>query len=209
VHESAIKKVVKGQKAAIRIDAFPDKPLTGVVHRVGILPDSSQRWMNPDVKLYGVKVTIDGLHEWLKPGMSAEVTVEIAKLDNVVFVPIQAVTPTGEDRAVNVISALGKTERRVVKVGEFNNQFIEITEGLKDGERVLLRAPMEEENKAKKDLEGKGAKEEKSGDKAKKDDGGKGDQAPGKGDRPRMRSCTVAAGRLQSMRASALSILAA
>ncbi|HOE66156.1 MAG TPA: efflux RND transporter periplasmic adaptor subunit [Candidatus Hydrogenedentes bacterium] len=164
VHESAIKKVAKGQKAAIRIDAFPDTPLTGVVHRVGVLPDSSQRWMNPDVKLYLVKVTIDGTHDWLKPGMSGEVTVKIAELDDVVYVPIQAVTPTGEERAVNVVSALGTTERRVVKVGDFNNQFIQIKEGLKDGERVLLRAPMEEEGKSRKDLDAKDAKETKGGD---------------------------------------------
>src|SRR5882672_5261041 len=40
IHESYIKKVKKGQKARMTVDAFPDDILTGEVTKVGVLPDS-------------------------------------------------------------------------------------------------------------------------------------------------------------------------
>ena len=44
--------------------------------------------MNPDIKLYPVMVTINGVHEWLKPSMSAQVEIEVKTLKDVVYVPI-------------------------------------------------------------------------------------------------------------------------
>jgi HlyD family secretion protein len=66
IHESYIKKVKKGLKARITVDAFPDEVLTGEVTKVGVLPDSQNRWMNPDLKVYLTTVAIDGAHEWVK-----------------------------------------------------------------------------------------------------------------------------------------------
>jgi multidrug efflux pump subunit AcrA (membrane-fusion protein) len=123
IHESAVKKVTRGQKATIRLDAFPDEILTGEVAKVGVLPDSSQRWMNPDIKVYSCSVTIDGVNDWLKPGMSAEVDILVSELADVVYVPIQAVSAFGGDR-VCYVSGFGEPERRVVKTGQFNNEYI-------------------------------------------------------------------------------------
>lgn len=145
IHESSIKKVAKGQKATIRIDALPDQVLSGEVFRVAVLPDSGQRWMNPDLKIYRTMVTIEGVHEGLKPGMSAEVEILVKELADVVYVPIQAVTTNKGDRVVYVVNGKGNPERRKVETGEMNEQFIEIRKGLKEGERVLLRAPQTEE----------------------------------------------------------------
>src|SRR5438094_2020879 len=63
-HESYIKKVKKGQKARITVDAFPDTTLTGEVTKVGVLPDSANRWMNPDMKVYLTTIAIDGQYDW-------------------------------------------------------------------------------------------------------------------------------------------------
>ncbi len=147
VHEASVKKVLKGQKADIRIDAYPETPLTGEVQKVALLPSSSSRWMNPDVKLYDVTISIDGAREWLKPGMSAEVTIKIKEIPNVVQAPLQAIFPVGGKRMAYVVTALGGTDPREVEVGEYNDSFIEIKKGLKDGETVLLRAPMTEAKK--------------------------------------------------------------
>ncbi len=43
IHESYIKKVSKGIKARIQVDAFPEEKLTGEVIKVGVLPDSQNR----------------------------------------------------------------------------------------------------------------------------------------------------------------------
>jgi len=139
IHESYIKKIQKGQKARITLDAYPDKAINGEVSKVSVLPDSGNRYLSPDLKLYPTMVEINETHEWLKPGMTAKVEILVTNLSNVVYVPIQAVSPW-EDRHVCYIADGGsKPERRVVDIGENNDEFIEIRSGLKEGERVLLR----------------------------------------------------------------------
>ena len=142
VHESKVKSIQLGQRARISIDAFPGIPLEGELIKIGVLPDSQNRWMNPDLKVYNTTVRIDGVYDWLKPGMTAEAEILVKKLDNAVYVPLQAVTPTA-DGHVCYVQTLAGTQARIVKVGEFNNTFIEIVSGLEAGETVLLRAPTE------------------------------------------------------------------
>jgi len=139
IHESYIKKVKKGQRATVTVDAFPETVLDGEVSQVGVLPDSRNRWMNPDMKVYLTTITIKGTNDWLKPGMSAKVEIFAHCLTNVVYVPVQAVSPL-EGKRVCYIPNGDKPECRTVEVGEFNDEFIEIRSGLKEGERVLLRA---------------------------------------------------------------------
>ena len=140
IHESYIKKIKIGQKARITVDAFPDEMLDGEVTKVGVLPDSQNRWMNPDMKVYLTKITIEGTHDWVKPGMSAKVEILVDRLADVVYVPIQAVTPSEGKQFATVVGGF-KSERREVEIGQFNDEFIEIKKGLKEGEKVLLRAP--------------------------------------------------------------------
>jgi HlyD family secretion protein len=140
IHESYIKKVHRGQKARITVDAFPDDILGGEVTKVAVLPDSQNRWMNPDLKVYLTTITIDGTHEWVKPGMSAKAEILVDKLNECVYVPVQAVSADNGKQICYVEHGF-KPERREIVAGEFNDEFIEIKNGLKEGERVLLRPP--------------------------------------------------------------------
>jgi len=139
VHESYIKKIAKDLKATIKIDAFPDQPLPGEVIKVGLLPDSQNRWMNPDMKVYQTIVAINATNSWIKPGMSAKVEIMIKKLHDVICIPLQAVSQSDGKHYCHVVN--GKTEKREIEIGEFNDEFIEVISGLKAGERVSLRAP--------------------------------------------------------------------
>jgi len=150
IHESYIKKVKKGQKAKITVDAFPDKILDGEVTSVGVLPDSQNMWMNPDMKVYLTTVTLSGTNEWLKPGMSAKVEIMVSRLENVVYAPMQAVSAY-QGKQVCYLQG-GHGERHFVEVGDFNDEFIEIKSGLKEGDRVQLtplEAPASDESRSK------------------------------------------------------------
>jgi multidrug efflux pump subunit AcrA (membrane-fusion protein) len=158
IHESYIKKVQKGQKVRITADAVPDRKLEGEVTQVGMLPDSENSWLNPDMKVYRTTIKIDGEHDWIRPGMTTKVEILVNHLDDVVYVPIQAVNPL-EDKKVCYIVDGSKPEQRDVEVGEFNEAFIEIKTGIQEGERVCLRTPAGEE--------GQGAEGQKKGPPAK------------------------------------------
>jgi HlyD family secretion protein len=140
IHESYIKKVRKGLKARITVDAFPDEVLIGEITKVGVLPDSANRWMSPDLKVYLTTIAINGSHDWVKPGMSAKVEIMVNKLDDVVYIPVQAVSPDNGKQICYVAGSF-KPERREVEVGEFTDEFIHVKSGLKEGEKVLLRLP--------------------------------------------------------------------
>jgi HlyD family secretion protein len=145
IHESSIKKIQKGQKVRITADAFPDRKLEGEVTQVGMLPDSENSWLNPNMKVYRTTIKIDGEHDWIRPGMTAKAEILVNHLEDVVYVPIQAVTPL-EDKKVCYVADGGKPEQREVEVGEFNEAFIEIKKGIQEGERVCLRTPEGEES---------------------------------------------------------------
>ncbi|HOK10265.1 MAG TPA: efflux RND transporter periplasmic adaptor subunit [Candidatus Hydrogenedens sp.] len=140
IHESNIKRVKQGQKVRIRVDAFPDELLTGMVEKVAVLPNAQNRWLNPDLKVYDTFIIIDGTHTWLKPGMTAQVEILVAELKNVLYVPLQSVFNV-DNQQVCYVQKGNDIEMRIVKTGEFNESFIEIKEGLKEGEKVLLYVP--------------------------------------------------------------------
>jgi HlyD family secretion protein len=140
IHESYINKIKVGQKARITVDAYPDKPLTGEVTVVGVLPDSQNRWLNPDLKVYLTTVTLEGTNTWLKPGMSAKVEILVDHLDDAVYVPVQSIV-AANGKQYCFVSGFGKPERREVQIGEFNDEFIAVKNGVKEGERVLLNPP--------------------------------------------------------------------
>lgn len=150
IHESAIKKVARGQRARIRVEAFPDNELRGEVTTVNLLPNAERRWMNPDLKTYETTVSIEGQQEWLRPGLTAQVEIEIKELEDVLYVPLQAVSTVADQRVVHLAGG----QRRTVETGEFNDKFIEIRTGLLEGDVVMLR-PVETDQDKKKDDEEK------------------------------------------------------
>ncbi len=142
IHESAVQRVAVGQAVRVGIDAFPDEELTGVVTKVAVVADSANSFMNPDLKVYPTTIKIEGTYDWLRPGMSAEVEILVAKLEDVIYVPVQAVT-YWDDLRVVYVDNFGNPERREVEVGTFSDSFIEITAGLRAGDEVLLLPPQQ------------------------------------------------------------------
>ncbi|HIA59508.1 MAG TPA: HlyD family efflux transporter periplasmic adaptor subunit [Gammaproteobacteria bacterium] len=142
IHESAVQRVAVGQAVSVSIDAFPDETLTGRVTKVAVVADSANAFMNPDLKVYPTTITIDGTHDWLRPGMSAEVEILVERLADVVYVPIQAVTYFDDKRVVYLANGR-RAQRREVEIGSFSDSFIVITSGLRAGDEVLLLPPQQ------------------------------------------------------------------
>ena len=140
IHESLIKKIKAGQKAEVRIDAFPNVVFVGTVKSVSQLADSSRPWMTGGVKEYTTIVTLDSLAgQELKPGMTAEARIMVGELKNVLVVPVQAIAEhKGEFFAY--VEEPGGFRRRKLKIGENNEKLVEILDGLKEGESVALDA---------------------------------------------------------------------
>ena len=149
IHESHINQVHVGQIAFVVLDSMPDQRLRGVVNKVGILPDGSSRWSNPNLKVYATEILVTDALPDIKPGVSARAEVVITNLESVLTVPIQAVSTRKGQQVVFLASAPDQPVK--VDVGMYNPKFIEITQGLKEGQQVLLAPPF---NTDEKDLGG-------------------------------------------------------
>jgi HlyD family secretion protein len=145
IHESHINQIRSGQPAYVVLDSLPDRRFQGFVAKVAPLPDSSSRWMNPNLKVYATEVRITDRLPDVKPGVSARAEVVITNLTDVLTVPIQAITTL---RGQQVAYVAGNPPRPVsVGVGMYNQKLIEITSGLKEGDRVLLSPPFDTQEK--------------------------------------------------------------
>jgi len=136
VHESVLDMVRQGLPATITVDAFPDRKYTGRVKSVAVLADHGE-WHSTDVKVYTTIVTIDGVVERLRPGMSAVDNIHVERVEDVLSVPVQAIVQQGRDDWCYV-DADGSVELRPVTLGKTNDKFVEIHEGLEEGDRVVL-----------------------------------------------------------------------
>ncbi|MHC4311136.1 MAG: efflux RND transporter periplasmic adaptor subunit [Planctomycetota bacterium] len=139
VHETWIDKIEPNQPAKITVTAFQEKIFTGKVLKKAPLANQTDDILNPDLKVYLTDVGIDGTHDALKTGMTANVEVIINELHDVLYVPIQSVTTVEEKKICYVMGSL--VEKREVETGLFNENFVEIKSGLTEGEEVLLNPP--------------------------------------------------------------------
>ncbi len=140
VHESSVDKVKPGQKATIVMDAFPDKTFDGEVIKIAPLPDQQRGWLSPDIKVYTTQVAIKGTHDFLKPGMSARVEILVDSVPDALIVPVQAVANRSGRKVCYVLNSSRPVEREV-ETGQFNDTFVQILDGLEEGEEVMLNPP--------------------------------------------------------------------
>lgn len=146
VHESHVNMVHPGQAAFVVLDSMPDVRFRGVVDRVAPLPDTQSRWGNPNLKVYNTDILVTDTLPNVKPGVSAKAEIIVTNIADTLSVPIQAVT-TLKGRSVVYLANGAKAEPRPVEVGLFNIKFLQVVQGLKDGDRVLLSPPFDTEQR--------------------------------------------------------------
>ncbi len=141
IHESNLEKAKIGLPVIITVDALPGNRFYGTVKQIAPLPDAQSMWMNPDLKVYNSEVYIDEESEILRTGMGCQAEIIAQQYQDVIYIPIQAVTRIGSQPTVYV-QVGGAIEPREVEIGLNNNKMIHITEGLNEGDIILLNPPL-------------------------------------------------------------------
>lgn len=134
IDESDIGRIAKGQRVTFRVDAYPDEVFIGTMTQVRLQPTVVQ-----NVTTYNAIVDVPNPRLQLKPGMTATVSVEIARRDDVVRVPNAALrfTPTAETFAVfqqEPAAALSRGQKRVWTFADDRLEAVPVTVGLTDGQ---------------------------------------------------------------------------
>ena len=133
VFEQDIGLVKPGAKASVRINAYPDKVFTGSITYV-------YPTLTAETRTVPVRVELANPGGLLKPGMFAQVELPATSKGAVLTVPTSAVIDSGTRQIVLVQLQEGRFEPRDVKVGARSEDRIEIIEGVRDGEMVVVAA---------------------------------------------------------------------
>ncbi len=96
IDEADIGNVKEGQKVTFRVDSYPEEEFTGKVSQIRLAPVVSQ-----NVVTYNVIIDVSNSELKLMPGMTANVIIEVARRDDVLRAPLQALrfVPPVETRA--------------------------------------------------------------------------------------------------------------
>ncbi len=163
VDENDIVLIHKGDTAKVSVDAFGDRKFVGLVTEIGNSAISTGAGTQDQVINFEVKIKLLDPDIKLRPGMSCNASIETATKNDVIAIPIPSVTARAEmkmmkeggddqqgqqkqsavkkkdnkpDEIVFLVNG-GKAHSTKVKTGLSDDNYIEITEGLKEGDEVI------------------------------------------------------------------------
>lgn len=143
INEVDIAKFHLGQEGEISLDAFPYERFKGKISKI-----APKAITVNNAKVFPVQISINASGEKARPGMTAAISLEGESRRNVLIIPIAAVFADDQNQDVVYLKPAdkgeGKKEEPVptpVRLGANDFQMVEVIEGLKEGDVVLLSEP--------------------------------------------------------------------
>ncbi len=154
VDEADIGKVKVGQPTVFTVDAYPEMQFRGVVSQVRIAPIITQ-----NVVTYDVVITVENKDLRLKPGMTANVNIEVMRKDNVLKIPSTALRfnpeavgeETNQQSSARRRTSAGSSGQKVfvlkdgkavpvsVRTGTSDDSHVELVAGeLRQGQEIIV-----------------------------------------------------------------------
>lgn len=132
VNESDLENVKQGQDVSIQTIAYPDKKINGKIDKIFNVID-------PDTRAAKAMIKVQNADVALKPEMNATVTVHYADTKKFVSVPSDAIVFDKSKYFVMVYKGKNNIETREVSVYRALSDVTYISEGLKEGEKVIVK----------------------------------------------------------------------
>ncbi|PHQ79882.1 MAG: efflux transporter periplasmic adaptor subunit [Coxiella sp. (in: Bacteria)] len=122
-----------GQSAQARFSSLPGNAVVGKV--AYIYPE-----LNIKTRTVRVRLIFTNFEKKLKPGMYANVTINAGAGKTVIAIPKEALIQLGDSNRVVLSLGNGKFKPVTVKIGRQNQDWVQISQGLKPGDRVVTSA---------------------------------------------------------------------
>jgi len=129
IPEDDVQYVHEGDPMQIRIDAL-NRSITGKIVRF-------TRSVNFETRTMETEVDVENRDLSISPGMYANTKLQLASANNVLTIPVEALTIRGDQQAVYVLDGANHVHVRNVVVGLRGSKLAEIKSGLNQGERVI------------------------------------------------------------------------
>jgi HlyD family secretion protein len=138
VAESMGPKVKLGMKAKVHLASMAGRVLTGRVVAIDQLPSENWKGWDERVKHFVTRVRLDSTPPGAMMFMSASVEFETGRVPEALLIPVEAVSVIDRLQSCYVIGSNG-LERRAITTRNATTALVEVTSGLKEGERVVSR----------------------------------------------------------------------
>lgn len=130
VVERVLPRIVLGQKAMVRVDAFPDRIFEAEVFKVSPVVDIATRTAPIELK-------VPNPDHPLKPGMFAHVEIIVGEYENEVMIPEESVVAV-EGKTFVYVVADSIARRQAVRLGIRRPGKVQVLEGLHGGEKIVI-----------------------------------------------------------------------
>jgi HlyD family secretion protein len=151
VDETSIPSIKVGQEAVLRVDAYPNRSLAGVVTEVGSSPISGTAIGSTEAIKFKVKVRIKNPPPDIKPGLSVQADILTGFRSQALVVPIQALVvrelerkpgtplPPGAPREQEGVYLMDGAKARFVPIqtGLMGDLSVEVRSGISGGETLI------------------------------------------------------------------------
>jgi len=133
IDEADAAKVAIGQQVNVTMDAYPEKTMKGEVYMISPVVLGNKQ----EARTFEARVRLLDKSIQTKPGMSADVEVIVSKKDHVLIIPSQAIVEKNDAKYIYVGND-HKAVLRQIKTGQFNWSYTEVTEGIQEGDIVII-----------------------------------------------------------------------
>ncbi len=123
--------VSNGLPAEVRLSFLPGKVWEGKVEY--IYPS-----LDPKTRTLKVRLRFDNPDEFLKPNMYANVRIFGGPKENTIVIPVEGLIRTGREERVIIALGEGRFEARHVTAGIESGNYVEILEGVDEGEAIVI-----------------------------------------------------------------------
>ncbi len=138
VPELDVSHISKGQDALITIDAFPGKTIRGSFDFIAFKAD-------PATKTFLVRAIIENPDHRIRPGMIARVALIRRVAEDALSVPMFSIVERGGDRLI-FVEENGVARARTISIGIIEQDRVQITRGLSQGDRLIVAGQSEVED---------------------------------------------------------------
>lgn len=148
--EKDISRMALGQKAKVNVDTYPGVDFEGKIDSIAPIIEGKSRTLTVKVKIKN-----DNPKGTLLPGMFARVWISVYEKKNTIKVPsacLYDLDNNGEFESVYAVSEENIANVRPVKIGYISTDFVEIVDGLKEGEQVVSESMAELKDGVKVDI---------------------------------------------------------
>lgn len=139
IHEADRHRAREGMSCLITVPAVPGTTFRGQIAKIAQFADSAHRWLNPELKEHATEILLDQTDAPVSPGDSANITILIETVTDVLAVPVQAIYPRGS-RSFVFVQRGRELEPVQIEIGRTSVRYVEVVSGLQAGDRVLQRA---------------------------------------------------------------------